>query len=136
MINGVIDNIAVGEISSSKIHGNGLFAIKDIHVGFKLAVLDGQEVPWDIYKLTPKENDDAFNEWNAITPSLLLVRTFRTKYSYINHCRSPNCKVNAYDGNVIVMAISNIPAGEELTLDYRMEPLPHEYLMGHGASYL
>ena len=132
----VVNNISAGEIALSKIHGHGLFANQDIPVGCTLASLDGQEVPWALYKLTKKEESDAFNEWNAINPTLLLVRTFRTKYSFINHSRSPNCKVNAYSGKVIVSTMSNIPAGEELTLDYRHEPLPEEYLSGHGSTYL
>lgn len=132
----VLDNIAVGVIAPSNIHGFGLFASRDLPVGALLSVLDGQRVPWEIYRFFHEGSGDAFNEWNALSPVELLVRPFRTKYSFINHSRSPNCKAMAVNGAVVVETLSFIPSGEELTLDYRMEPLPSEYLAGHGATYL
>ena len=46
----IIDNIPVGRIAQSKIHGYGLFAISDIAQGTMLAKLDGQKIAWDLYQ--------------------------------------------------------------------------------------
>ena len=140
MHNHIIDNIPVGRIAPSKIHGYGLFAINDIAQGTVLAKLDGQKIAWDLYQSGRALNSMAqhimFDEWNALSPTLLLVRPYRTKYSFINHSRTQNCKAHAMDGVVIVQSLCHIASGDELTLDYRMEPLPDEYLAGHGATYL
>jgi len=79
---------------------------------------------------------DAFNEWNALTPDVLLVRPLRTKYSFINHSRVPNCKIVNVANRLQVRTMADIPCSEELTLDYRLEPLPPEYESGPGAKYL
>jgi len=42
-----------------------------------------------------------------------------TKFNYINHSRKPNCKYS--DGFVVTMR--DIVEGEELFVDYRLEPI-------------
>lgn len=125
----VIDNIAFTTIRQSKIHGLGLFAENKIAAGQLLGYLDGQEVPWSLHQ---KYNLTC--EWNALTNELLLVRPYRTKYSFINHSRQPNVKIEYQPLRVV--AIQNIDPDEELTLDYRREPLPEDYINNHGQSYL
>lgn len=132
----IINNIQVGNISKSSIHAFGLFANTDIPVDTLLAILDGQVVPWIVYKEINNLTRDAYNEWNAISNDMLLVRRFRTKYSFINHSRSPNCFISNNNGVLSARSLSFIPAGDEMTLDYRYEPLPQDYVDGHGASYL
>ena len=46
----IIDNITLGRIAPSKLHGFGLFAVRDIPLGTVLATLDGQKVAWDLYR--------------------------------------------------------------------------------------
>lgn len=133
----VINNIAQTNILPSNIHGLGLFAQDGIEVNTTLCLLDGQKVLFSDYKeLTQNRDDLPFLEWNALTKELLLVRFFRTKYSFINHSRTPNCLAQAKGKSVIVSTIKDIQTEQELTLDYRNEPLPDEYLRGHGAAYL
>lgn len=132
----VINNIPLGVIKISVIHGYGLFARQDIHVGSHLADLDGQIVPWRLYKSHHNLAKEASGEWNALAGKMLLVRPMRTKYSFINHSRRPNCAVVNRNDSLLVQAIAYIPRGAELTLDYRCEPLPKEYLSGVGAQYL
>lgn len=71
-----------------------------------------------------------------MSPEWLLVRMFRTKYSFINHSRQPNCRVWMQDGRLVVETLCAIAPGQELTLDYCEEPLPPAYLAGHGATCL
>lgn len=125
----VIDNIKLTYISDSLIHGCGLFAEQDIDEGVILGVLDGQIIPWKMhskYHLTL--------EWNAINVETILVRPYRTKYSYINHQRDSNLILTR--NPLRVVTLRRIFKGEELTLDYRMEPLAPEYIESNGRFYL
>ena len=40
---------------------------------------------------------------------------------YINHSCKPNCEAEIEDGKILISAIKNIAAGEELTFDYGEE---------------
>jgi SET domain-containing protein len=134
----VINNIKHTIIQKSDIHGYGLFATNDIEKGSILCMLDGQIVSWNSYDDVASSNpfrqfnDYLFMEWNALDHNVLLVRPFRTKYSFINHSRSPNTILSRYP--LAVLALHNIHVGEELTLDYRKEPLNKNYL--NAATYL
>lgn len=128
----IVNNILVGEIRPSRIHGNGLFALRRIFNNEILTVLDGQVVPWKLYK----SSDPSFVEWNALPNNHLLCRSVRTKYSFINHLRKPNLVVRIEFPFVKVIATQNIREDEEFLLDYRLELFPKEYLKKHGATYL
>lgn len=137
----VIDNIPSGGIAPSMVHGSGLFALRPVSKGEILGVLDGQVMGWDAYdQLVTHLNDtgvrfsELFLEWNCLTPDTLLVRPFRTKYSFINHSRIPNLALAPFPLRVV--ALRDIEEGEEFFLDYRKEPLRSEYLEGHGKTYL
>ncbi len=139
----IIDNIPRAYIAPSNIHGFGLFAKVDIVKSDILCILDGQIVSWSIYKklaesfqekIKPSYNQYFFMEWNALDEETLLVRPLRTKYSYINHSRTPNVKLVKYPLRIV--AIADIKKDTEITLDYRCEPLNQEYIKGHGDAYL
>ncbi len=139
----IIDNIPQGYIAHSKIHGYGLFAKVDIYKGDILCILDGQIISWDMYqrlvanlknKIQKPYEQYFFMEWNALDESTLLVRTLRTKYSYINHDRHPNVQLTKYPLKIV--AICDIYKNTEITIDYRCEPLNPDYLRTHGATYL
>ncbi|WP_419770582.1 MAG: SET domain-containing protein-lysine N-methyltransferase [Candidatus Marinarcus sp.] len=121
----VIDNLKFSYISKSSIHGNGLFANADIDENITLGELDGQFIQWDLHK-----EYDFTLEWNAITKNILLVRPYRTKYSFINHSREPNLEIHYNPLRIITK--KSIKLNEELTLDYRKEPLPDEYITNIG----
>ena len=40
--------------------------------------------------------------------------------AFINHSCDPNCEVDEIDGRVLITAICNIDAGEEITYDYNL----------------
>lgn len=138
----VVENIGFAHILPSPIHGFGLFATENILPGQILGTLDGQVIDWDKYDEIVKAlksnvgnlNNFIFMEWNALSTSTLLVRPFRTKYSYINHSYKPNLKIEY--NPIRIVALKKIEKGEEYTLDYTKEPLREEYLNGHGKTYL
>ncbi len=138
-----INNIRQGYIAPSEIDGLGLFAKINIDCQDILCFLDGQVMTWEKYheiedamkeKIVPPYAHYIFMEWNALDKDTLLVRSLRTKYSYINHSRNPNTKILYHPLRVV--AIKDIPKDEEITIDYRNEPLNYEYIKNHGSTYL
>lgn len=134
----LVDNICGTIIKKSTIHGYGLFAEKVFHPGDILCLLDGQIVSWSSHdkaesdKLFKNFNNYLFMEWNALEENALMIRPFRTKYSFINHSRKPNLVLRRYP--LAVISGSHIEEGEELTIDYRKEPLNKKYL--EKSTYL
>lgn len=132
MKNNVIDNIKKGFVGPSKIHGFGLFASENIKCSETIASLDGQVVPWEYIKIQFEGS-----EWNAIDLERVLFRPFKTKYFFINHSRVPNLKIVQNScWKLQIITTKEVAGGDELLLDYRMEPLPEWYVNGHGATYL
>lgn len=138
--NSVIDNILFTEISKSNIHGFGLFAKKDFKIGEIICILDGQTMDWDFYdelckKIDLKEYQNyIFMEWNVLSQNTLLVRAFRTKYSYINHSKTPNVALKY--NPLRIEAIRNIKNNEEILIDYSKEPLKQSYLQDQEKQFL
>ncbi len=136
----ILDNMNPTYIAQSTVHGNGLFAAAPLPKDHCLGTLDGQYIGWDLFHAICNKPENAalrdafFMEWNAITPELLLTRPFRTKYSFINHARTPNLVI--LQEPLRVVALRDIAQDEELFLDYRKESLHEEYLAGHGKTYL
>jgi hypothetical protein len=117
------------QVALSKTQGLGLFStvhLKNKDVLFKLF--------GEIIHLPEDETFDFSGEWNALNEKTLLKRSLRTTYGFINHSRLPNCKVNFEE--MRVESIRDIEPGDEILLDYRSEPLPHNYIVEHGSSYL
>lgn len=133
----VLQTIADTYILPSPLHGLGLWAGVDIQEGDFLCALDGQRIRYEDYVALTSDPDSApFMEWNALSDTLLLVRSFRTSYSFINHARRPNCYLEDAFDTLRIFAGEPIRRGAELTLDYRNEPLLEVYLSGHGATFL
>jgi hypothetical protein len=123
-----LDTIAHTRRAPSSIQGIGLFTDRARRAGELLCVLDGQRIHLDHFP-------EALElEWNALSERELLVRPFRTSYGYINHSAAPNSTIEA-DG-VRLVALRDIDAGEELTLDYFADPVPREFLASEEAKSL
>ena len=138
----VVDNMPAGRIDESETHGHDMFARYDVPEGAVVGTMDdGQVIGWDDFDaLVARHPDDLgassdlFMEWNALSEDTLLVRPFRTKYSFVSHSRAPNVRIARRPLRLV--ALRDIAEGEEFLLDYREEPLRWEYLEGHGATYL
>lgn len=137
-----LDNIDSTKIDQSGIHGFGLFATSTIEAGTVLCALDGQVIERKHYAeiedlvspLISKYRKFFFMECNYLEDDRLLIRNIRTKYSYINHSRTPNTEL-MFDP-MRVVALVRIWPDEELTIDYRKEPLTEAYLRRPDKKFL
>lgn len=124
-----LETIADAELRPSPLGGQGLFNLRPRAAGESLGALDGQVVD-------PTRHPHVMHEleWNALSPTALLVRPLRTSYGYINHSPTPNVVITP-DGLTLRTARPLAP-GEEFTLDYFAQPVPPAYLATPEARHL
>ncbi len=102
----------------SRISGRGLVALRAIAAGEVVAVKGGHVVTTERLRSLPEQlqNSDV-----QITDELHLVALTEEEYEavmlFINHSCEPNV---GFAGNVVLVAMRDIAAGEELTTDYAM----------------
>lgn len=116
-------------VNASAVNGFGLFTRNFIKKDTKLFTLTGEIVDQAYLKAA-----DFHGEWNALGNNSFLIRHQRTSYGFINHSRTPNCKIER--SSMTIVAITEIRENEEILLDYRKEPLPNDYINGFGKTYL
>jgi uncharacterized protein len=103
---------------SSSIAGRGLFAVEPIRAGEIVAVKGGHIVTTRQLDELP---DPLPNSEIQIADGLHLVALSRQEYEpvmlFINHSCDPNV---GFAGNVVLLAMRDVAAGEELTTDYAL----------------
>lgn len=120
MIEDIIDNVKKTEIKDSNIHGKGLFATENIKKETKLCYLEGQVVPWEIKIKYNKEE-----EWNPLDEKTVMVRPYKTKFSFLNHSEEENIVIKYFP--LRLEAKKDIKKGEELTINYSKIKIPFKY---------
>jgi len=102
--------------SSSKVHGTGLFARVPIPAGARVLEYVGEKISkseslrrcqqenYYIFSLDDDWDIDGSVDWN-------LAR-------FANHCCEPNSETDIIDGQIWIVALRDIAAGEEITYNY------------------
>lgn len=104
------------EVGESAIEGRGLFATGPLAAGTVVARLGGRHVSGaDLERLFEAAGDDEYIDTIAIRDDLHLVLPAGDPIHYGNHSCEPNVW---HDGPYRLVARRDIPAGEELTVDY------------------
>ncbi len=110
--------------SASRIQGRGLFAREAIAAGDVVAVKGGHIVDTDTMLRLPAHLQ---NSEIQIAEGLHLVALTDDEYEpvmlFINHSCDPNV---GFQGNVVLVAMRDVQAGEELTCDYAMFDSPDD----------
>jgi len=107
-------------VKSSKVHGNGVFAKKDIPKGTRIFEYAGERV---------QKLNLASDLTRGLT-TLIYVMNLNETYAvdgerggndsrFINHSCDPNCEVLYFNNTPYIYAIKEIPEGEELSFDYK-----------------
>ncbi len=113
-------------IEKSQINGNGLHTDCKIIKGERIGVIHG---PVEIvHKFTGKLIKNSLN-WIGIG-RYSWINTNESPFRFINH----SCEPNAYIiGKRIVVALKNIEAGSEITMDYSLTEADPDYLVPGGC---
>lgn len=118
------DNAPDTYVKESSIEGWGLFASKDFKKGE--LIIDYNLFPenWYQMKYIDLTEEQIRKNWYVMIDNELCITSDKySKFSYINHSRTPNCFWDI--DKRIITANRDIQKGEELFIDYRLEPRPN-----------
>jgi SET domain-containing protein len=127
-------------VKQSTLHGTGVFALRDIPAGTRIIEYGGKRItPEQADALHPVNPDDPFHTFFfSLTSGKVIDGGDKGNDArWINHSCGPNCE--AQEGTsgkrVYIVALQDIPAGEELFYDYGLvmegritKKLKQEYL--------
>jgi SET domain-containing protein len=106
----------------SRISGRGLFAVEPISAGEVVAVKGGHIVDTATVRSLPEQLQESEIQ---IAEGLHLAARTEDEYEavmlFINHSCEPNV---GFSGNVVLVAMRDVGAGEELTTDYALFDVP------------
>lgn len=123
----LLDNAPKCRPGKSQIHGYGLVAVERINKGEM--IIDYSDPTIYIEKRFSDLESWRLEggKYTGISEEICLVSETFTKYSLLNHSRRPNA-VSDFKARHIV-ALRDIDPGEEVTVDYRLEPVSTEAKM-------
>jgi len=127
-------------VKQSTLHGTGVFALRDIPAGTRIIEYGGKRItPEQADALHPVNPDDPFHTFFFSLSSGKVIDggDKGNDARWINHSCGPNCEAQEGTGGkrVYIVALQDIPAGEELFYDYGLimegritKKLKQEYL--------
>jgi SET domain-containing protein len=120
-LDNLIDNAPKCRPGKSQIHGYGLIASEPMVAGEIIIDFSDPEIyvektfaelePWRL----------AGGKYTGLSEERCLISLGFTKYSLLNHSRQPNAMTDFQARRVV--AIADILPGDEITVDYRLEPV-------------
>lgn len=110
-------------VQRSPLHGNGIFAARDIPAGTRIIEYTGARItPEQADERHPANPDDPFHTFYFSLSSGKVIDGGQrgNDARWINHSCSPNCETeeNATGTRVYVIALQDIAQGDELFYDY------------------
>ncbi len=104
------------EIKNAGSVGKGMFAIRTIPKGTFIAEYTGKKIPTKLADtLSSRYLFELDEDWTIDGEDESNIAR------YINHSCDPNAEAEIEDGHILIRAIKNIRAGEEITFDYDQE---------------
>lgn len=108
-------------VRNSKIHGNGVFAVRKIPAGACIVEYEGERISWK--EAVRRENAkpaDCFHTFffSLDNGKIIDGGSKGNEARWINHSCEPNCEAREEDGRVFIHALRDIARGEELNYDY------------------
>lgn len=110
-------------VRRSPIHGRGVFALRTMRAGERVIEYTGEVIPWEeaVRRHQDRPGEDAHTMFFELDDGGVIDAWVGGNSSrWINHSCDPNCTTREETGRIVVRARRDIPAGEELTFDYRL----------------
>jgi len=123
-------------VGPSMIAGNGLFANRDIARGMRIIEYQGRRRPLlDVVAEVPADPPNPYL-LRLDEETIIDGADQGSDARFANHSCAPNCVALTVNARVYLYAARDIPAGDELTLDYQMRsPLEVEWSASELAYY-
>lgn len=107
------------KVSSSGVHGLGVYATGFIRKGTRIIEYTGKRVP-DENAAGDKKSPHTF--YFGLENGLVIDPVIDgNEARWINHCCEPNCEAIEESDRIFIYAMRNIEPGEELFYDYSLE---------------
>lgn len=109
------------EVRESVIQGRGVYAIRPIRKGTWIIEYTGERIS---HQEADVRYDDATMErhhtflFTVDAETCIDAVVGGNEARFINHCCEPNCEAVLSEGEIHIVALRSIAAGEELTYDY------------------
>lgn len=108
-------------VSKSKIHGQGVFAKRNIPKGTRIIEYIGDRVPLTTLLIESNEGKQAnFYAFGLDSSTFIDGTKNGNDARFINHSCQPNCESYIFDQRVFIYAARDIRRFEELTFDYQL----------------
>ncbi|PQP02212.1 SET domain-containing protein-lysine N-methyltransferase [Massilia phosphatilytica] len=111
------------EVRKSPVHGNGVFALRDIPAGERIIEYRGERITWDEATRRAAERGGPVNHtfyFSLADGNVIDGGRRGNDARWINHACEPNCEAYEEDGRVYIHALRPIDAGEELNYNYAL----------------
>jgi uncharacterized protein len=112
------------EVRDSRLHGNGVFAVRRIPEGTRVIEYLGERVS---HREADRRYGDKHRNDNHTFLFIVDSRTVidagvnGNEARFVNHACEPNCESVIEDRRVFINALRTIEPGEELTYDYQIQ---------------
>lgn len=114
-------------VERSSVHGNGVFAQRDIAPGERIIEYAGREITWDEAQIRAEIQGGPHNHtffFSLANGNVIDGGDHGNEARFINHSCAPNCEaIEEEDGRIFIYALYEIKQDEELSYSY---PLIYE----------
>ncbi|PWF55341.1 SET domain-containing protein [Massilia glaciei] len=106
---------------NSPVHGQGVFAGRDLHAGERIIEYTGERIEWDEAIRRSAQSGGPVNHtfyFSLEDGRVIDGGSGGNDSRLINHSCEPNCEAFEEDGQVFIYAMQDIAAGAELNYSY------------------
>ncbi|MDP2365526.1 MAG: SET domain-containing protein-lysine N-methyltransferase [Ignavibacteria bacterium] len=109
-------------VKDSSVHGKGLFSAIEHKEGEILTIIHGELINANECVRRENEEDNVYIFYKD--EDTYVDASNQTQLKYLNHSCDYNCDIDEDEnGNLVLFAVTDISAGEELTIDYGYEEI-------------